>query len=131
MEDEEEKREFITNHFMNLFRSNGGGDANCLQQVLNVVQPYVTPAMNELLSMEFTTEEVKKALDAIRDMEALGPDGMPALFFKEYWDVVGSKLTEEVLQVLNGHPMHAGWNETVISLIPKTEKQSWCLICVQ
>jgi hypothetical protein len=45
--------------------------------------------MNELLTADFTAEEVKKALDAIGDLRVPGPDGMPAILFKEYWDVIG------------------------------------------
>lgn len=65
---------------------------------------------------------MKHALDAIGDMKAPGPDGLPAIFFKEYWDVIGGKLPEEVLMILNGGNMPTGWNETVIALIPKVEK---------
>jgi hypothetical protein len=78
--------------------------------------------MNEALLADFSEEEVKKALNAIGDLKAPGLDGMSALFFKEYWDVVGDKLTCEVLQVLNGAKIPEGWNETVITLIPKVDK---------
>jgi UDP-3-O-acyl-N-acetylglucosamine deacetylase len=42
--------------------------------VLAVVQPYVTLAMNECLTAQFTSMEVKVALDHIGDLKALGPD---------------------------------------------------------
>jgi hypothetical protein len=35
---------------------------------------------------------------------------------------VGRKLTSEVLHALHGNKLPEGWNDTVISLIPKTEK---------
>jgi hypothetical protein len=44
------------------------------------------------------------------------------LFYKKFWDVVGEKVTDEVLNVLNGGPMPLDWNETCIVLIPKTKK---------
>ena len=47
-------------------------------------------------------EEIKDALDAIGDLKAPGLDGMPAIFFKQYWDVVGEQLTKEVITVLRG-----------------------------
>jgi hypothetical protein len=47
---------------------------------------------------------------------------MHALFYKKFWDVVGEKVTEEVLNVLNGGPMPPDWNDTCIVLIPKTNK---------
>jgi hypothetical protein len=45
---------------------------------------------------------------------------MHALFYKKFWDVVGEKVTKEVLNVLNGGPMPPDWNDTCIVLIPKT-----------
>jgi hypothetical protein len=77
--------------------------------------------MNEALLKEFTREEVKKALDAIGDLKAPGPDGMPAIFYKQFWDMLGDKVTDEVLAVLNGGAMPDHWNDTVIALIPKVK----------
>jgi hypothetical protein len=71
---------------------------------------------------EFTEEEVKNALESIGDLKAPGPDGLPSVFYKNFWDVVGEQLTREVLHVLNGGGMPEGWNETTIALIPKVEK---------
>jgi hypothetical protein len=47
--------------------------------------------MNDNLTREFSAEEVKNTLDTIRDMKAPGPDGMPSLFYKHFWEVVGGK----------------------------------------
>jgi hypothetical protein len=46
---------------------------------------------------------------------------MPAIFYKKFWQVMGGKIQEEVLGVLNGGPMPEGWNETMIVLIPKVK----------
>lgn len=87
-----------------------------------MVVPRITSEMNEFLLKEFKEEEIKKALDSIGDLKAPGPDGMPAVFYKQLWDIVGGKLTTEVMQVLNGSTIPAGWNDTAIALIPKVEK---------
>lgn len=58
--------------------------------------------MNEDLMAEFNNEEIKAALDAIGDLKAPIPDGMPTIFFKRFWGVMGPKIVEEVLMVLNG-----------------------------
>jgi hypothetical protein len=39
--------------------------------------------MNEILLDEFTTTEIKRALDSIRDLKAPGYDGMTSIFYKE------------------------------------------------
>ena len=57
--------------------------------MLSRLSPSITLEMNDLLLGEFTPEEVKAALDAIGDLKAPGPDGMPPVFVKKYWDIVG------------------------------------------
>jgi hypothetical protein len=37
--------------------------------------------MNASLRADYTTDEIKEALDSIGDLKAPGPDGMPAIFF--------------------------------------------------
>ena len=118
MEDEVEKQDFITNHFMQLFKAGTVGDT---QRLLQAVSPMVTMEMNEALMREFSPEEVKSALDSIDDLKAPGPDGMPALFYKRFWGTVGDQVTHEVLAVLNGGEMPESWNDTVIALIPKVK----------
>jgi hypothetical protein len=71
--------------------------------------------------MSYTVEEVRKSLDSIGDLKAPGPDGMPAIFCKKFWHILGEKVQTEVLAVLNGGDMPSGWNETTIVLIPKVK----------
>jgi len=47
---------------------------------------------------------------------------MPAIFYKKFWEIVGERTQNEVLQVLRGGPMPQEWNETTIVLIPKVQK---------
>jgi hypothetical protein len=77
--------------------------------------------MNAELCKEFSSKEVVEALESIGDFKAPGLDGMHAVFYKKFWDVVGEKVTEEVLGVLNGGPMLAEWNDTCVVLIPKKD----------
>jgi len=119
VEEEEEKKAFIANYFLNLFRSDVQGDS---QQILDIVERKVTSTMNEMLLAPFTEVDIKEALDSIGDLKAPGPDGMPAIFYKNFWSTVGRKVVEEVMQVLNGGDMPASWNETTVVLIPKVPK---------
>jgi hypothetical protein len=50
---------------------------------------------------------------------------MPALFYKEYWDIVGDEVVTEVLKVLDGSPMPDKWNDTTVVLIPKVRKPEY------
>jgi hypothetical protein len=69
----------------------------------------------------FTAEEVNKALFNIGDLKAPGPDGLHAIFYKIFWDMVGDDLCKEVLYAVNNISVLEGWNSTTIVLIPKID----------
>lgn len=46
-------------------------------------------------------------------------DGMSAVFFQKYWDIVSTIVTNMALNVLNSHMPIADINKTNISLVPK------------
>jgi ribonuclease HI len=64
---------------------------------------------------------VRKALFSIGDLKAPGPDGLHAVFYKRFWDMLGEDLADEVLTALNSAMVPNGWNETTIVLIPKVQ----------
>jgi hypothetical protein len=115
---ERELGPFITNHYKSLFMSSAGEVNN---ELLQHVKTCVTPEMNDSLGRIFMAEEVKETLDSIGDLKAPSPDGMPTIFYKKFWHMVGPKIQSEVLEVLNGGAMPVGWNETTIVLIPKVK----------
>lgn len=112
-------RQFISNQYQSLFLSHAGGLED---NVLQCVQRRVTQEMNESLLAPFSGDEVWAALESIGDLKAPGPDGMPSVFYKRFWNLVGEKVKREVLDFLNGGNMPQGWNDTVIVLIPKTKQ---------
>lgn len=91
-----------------------------MEEVLSCVDPRVTREMNEGLVAPFSGDEIWQALESIGDLKAPGADGMPSIFYKKFWSLIGDKVKQEVLNVLNGGPMPEGWNDTIIVLIPKT-----------
>ena len=54
-------------------------------------------------------------------MKALGPDGMPPLFYQHFWPTINYIVTSAVLDFLNHGVASPNFHETHIVLIPKTK----------
>ena len=68
--------------------------------------------MNAALTQEFSVEEVKAALGQMHPTKAPGLDGMSALFYQKYWDIVGLDVANMVLNVLNSNASIIDINNT-------------------
>ena len=91
-----------------------------IDEIINAIPRCVTEEMNTELTKVFTRDEVTEVLQQLLPTKALGPDGMSAIFFHKYWDIVGLNITNMVLNVLNSNLLMTEINKTNISLIPKT-----------
>jgi hypothetical protein len=87
--------------------------------VLDVVKGRVQDDMKDHLSESFTKEEFYSAITDMKGMAAPGPDGLPAIFYHNFWDVIGVEVTEAVLDALNKNGDPSQYNSTHICLIPK------------
>ncbi|XP_050259845.1 uncharacterized protein LOC126704900 [Quercus robur] len=90
-----------------------------MEECLDAVQQKVTPAMRDILSSDFSVEEIKTALFQMGSTKAPGPDGMNALFYQKYWHIVGDDVIAAVLDFLNSGYMIPEINYTRFVLIPK------------
>ena len=93
-------------------------------EVTNKIPNKVSSEMNQSLIKEFTKEEVVAALKQMHPTKAPGPDGMSAIFFQKYWNVVGNDVTSMVLNVLNCNKSIVEINKTYITLVPKIKSPS-------
>jgi hypothetical protein len=75
--------------------------------------------MNGELLKIFTKEEVEIALKQMAPLKAPGPDGLPADFFQNHWDLMGEEVCLAVLNSLNSGILPENLNMTHIVLIPK------------
>lgn len=95
--------------------------------------PYViTDKMNLALTGTFSEAEVSLALKQMAYLKALGPDGIPPLFYQHFWGVVDYDVTSSLLSWLNSGTLPHPINHTFITLIPKTKNpehvQEYCPI---
>ena len=57
-------------------------------------------------------------------LKASGPDGMPGIFYRHYWSIVGDQLIEVVKSFFREGWLLKELNHTFITLIPKTQGAS-------
>ena len=77
--------------------------------------------MLNILSEEFSADEVKTTLFQMGLTKTPGPNGMNALFYQKFWHIVGNDVTNVVLDFLNIGFMLLELNHTHIVLIPKVK----------
>ena len=116
VENEQEIRKTMVDYFKTMFTSS---NPTSFDSILDGIDTKVTTAMNAKLIKCFTAEEVEQALKQMKPMTALGPDGMPPIFYKAYWSIVGPDVIDATLSILNSGTMPPLLNHTFISLIPK------------
>ena len=80
-ENEEVMGEIVLDYYTDLFTSSNLID---FDEILGAMQPRVTSSMNQKITMEFTADEVNMALKQMYPLKALGPDGMPPLFYQHF-----------------------------------------------
>ena len=116
VEEIEDVAKVAENYFEDIFSSDR---CERMEECLNAVLHKMSPNMINVLSSEFSVDEVKMVLFQIGPTKAPRPDGMNAHFYKKFWHIVGTDVTHAVLDFLNNSNMLTDINYTHIVLIPK------------
>ena len=77
-------------------------DEEARKALLGEVAPVFTTTDNQMLLAPPTQSEVKKVLSQAHLLASPGCDGVPALLYKECWDVVKGPLTEMIQAIFAG-----------------------------
>ena len=85
-----------------------------LDRVLTGVQSVVDDSMNAALTKLYVREEVDVSIKQM----ALGPDGVPPIFYQNFWPDIGLEISNAVLSCLNYDIFLKSINHTFITLIP-------------
>jgi hypothetical protein len=118
--DEEELKQHITSYYKNLF-SKPDTTLIELEESNTHDIPQVSDSENEILTANFTIEEVKKAVFNMEHNKAPGPDGFPAEFYQVFWEIFKFNLFALFVDFhknsLSVHSLNFG----IITLIPKKD----------
>ena len=110
-------RELFYQHFKNLFTDE---EVDFPENLDDLMTRCISEEENQGLNTIPTPEEIKTALFSMQDLKAPGPDGFPALFYKEFWPIVGNTVTCAVTAFFTNGCLPKDANDSLIVLIPKS-----------
>lgn len=84
-----------------------------IDEVIECV-PSITNHINDILTGAVNSEEILSALKQMADSKALGPDGMSAMFFQKYWDIVGLAVCQACISFFHRTSSLASINDTLL-----------------
>ncbi|KAL5574815.1 hypothetical protein UlMin_016514 [Ulmus minor] len=113
--------DMFPNSIVHHLRLWGSDHRPLLIEVLKDSEAKVSPAMNEQLDGPFVAEDVRAAIFQMAPSKSPGADGMSALFYQNYWAIVGDEATTACLGFLNEGLGLRSINETLITLLPKVK----------
>lgn len=108
----------INHYFHNLFQTSHPSVED-IDKILETIPSSITDAQNTLLIRSFTRQEIFDVIKSMNPTKAPGPDGIYAIFYQKYWDIVGEDTCNICLQILNEGTSMTQINKTHITLIPK------------
>ena len=114
-------RDKFRENFINLFKEE---EVYFTEHLDHLVLLCITEEENEVLKCIPTPEEIKDVLFQMQDLKAPGPDGFPALFYKQLWPTVRNDVIKAVISFFTVGSMPKEVNSSLIVLIPKLSNPS-------
>ncbi|KAF7814696.1 ribonuclease H [Senna tora] len=115
-------KEAAKKYFMDLYSSNSSMSPDQRKIIVsNSGIPILTEDHIQHLTKPFTKFEIETALFQMKGSKAPSPDGMPPIFFQQFWDTVGTDITGMVASFLTRGHLLRTFNRTNVVLIPKKD----------
>lgn len=107
-------------YFKEVYTPNDSASSSEIKDTLAGIQlPCLSSAQINLLSAPFKEDEIEKPVFQMRPDKSPGPDGLPAIFYQQFWDIVKEDVINMSLSFLHRGYLLKCFNETFITLIPK------------
>jgi len=120
-QDSAEFPSIFCDYFQTIFDSSNPHQNNAM---FEVVQNRINTQDYNFLNTPFSAQEVQEAISNLKANSAPGPDGLTALFYQKYWEIIGPDVLNYTLNILNNEGSINDINHTYISLIPKVPSPS-------
>ena len=86
-----------------------------------LLSPCISEARNNEISRIPDATEIREVVWSMHPLKASGPDGLPGLFFKKYWPIVGDQMEVAIQSFFRDGWLLKNSNHTFITLIPKRQ----------
>lgn len=110
----------MNSYFSKIFQSSEP-QMESIDHILETIPTSISDEQNDVLVQKFSKEEIWGVLKSMHPIKAPGPDGLQAIFYQKFWDIVGEDTCKICLQYLNGELSLKEINKTLIALIPKVK----------
>lgn len=111
----------ISQYFKQLYTTDGPRDWG---DVLNLVDPIVTPEINTSLLAPVSMQEIHDAVFQLGALKAPGPDGFSGIFYQSFWETVNMVIHEASTGFMETGSILHSINHTHLVLLPKIRTTS-------
>ena len=118
-------REITTDYYSSLFDEKKTNSRVSLKLLRNI-KKQITPQQKATLDKTVTNEELEKAVYRLQKHKTPGPDGIPAEFYQEYWDLL-SDLYLQFINAVKETAFPKGKNTSITTLFYKEKGEIYLL----
>jgi hypothetical protein len=84
-----------------------------------LIAPSISAEENQSICMTPTPKEIKDVIFGMKNLKAPGSDGLPILFYKQYWPTVGDPVIKAIQGFFTSGHLLSKVNNSLIVLILK------------
>lgn len=85
-----------------------------MTEILEIIKEKISLGQNQMLTEDFTREEIQEAIFLMHPDKSPGPDGMNPVFYQNFWNIIGNDVTQACLNVLSSRVIPSCLNDTVV-----------------
>lgn len=109
-------RNYVIENFKSLFYTTNSNVLENLDQLISWISIESENRMPEEIP---NAGEIEVVIINMNSLEALGSDGMPALFYKKYCSIIKDDLISEIQNIFRNSHLLVQRSTTFVTLIPK------------